>query len=76
MNGVGAVAAVALGAAFHTGLASIAACLGAAGAVAIVVAVSIRDSKPEVVTLLLAGVAVTAFTTAALAVLVVRRRRR
>ena len=67
---LGAVAAVALGAAFNTGLASIAACLGAAGAVAIVVAVSIRDSKPEVVTLLLAGVAVTAFTTAALAVLV------
>ena len=39
-------------------------------AVAIVVGVSVRDSLPEVVTLLLAGVAVTAFTTAALAVLV------
>lgn len=67
---LGAVAAVALGAAFNTGIASLAACLGAGGAVAIVVAISIQDAKPEVVTLLLAGVAVTAFTTAALAVLV------
>ena len=67
---LGTVAAVALGGAFNTGFASLAACLGAAGAVAVVVGVSIRDSRPEVVTLLLAGVAVTAFTTAALAVLV------
>lgn len=67
---LGAVAAVALGASFNTGLASLAASLGAAGAVAVVVAVSIRGSRPEIVTLLLAGVAVTAFTTAVLAVLV------
>lgn len=67
---LGTVAAVAVGGAFNTGFASLAACIGAAGAVAVVVAVSVRDSRPEVVTLLLAGVAVTAFTTAALAVLV------
>ena len=42
----------------------------ALGTAAAVVGVSIRDSRPEVVTLLLAGVAVTAFTTEALAVLV------
>ena len=69
-SALGTVAAVALGGAINTGFASLAACLGAAGAVAVVVGVSIRDSRPEVVTLLLAGVAVTAFTTAALAVLV------
>ena len=69
-SALGTVAAVALGGAINTGFASLAACLGAAGVVAVVVGVSIRDSRPEVVTLLLAGVAVTAFTTAALAVLV------
>lgn len=68
--GLGAVVAVGLGASFATPLVSIAACLGAAGALAVVVAVSLRDGRPEVVTLLLAGVAVTAFATAVLAVLV------
>lgn len=67
---LGAVVAVSFGAAFNTPLTSVAACLGAAGATAIVVAVSLHDRKPEVVTLLLAGVAVTAFAGAVLAVVV------
>lgn len=67
---LGAVVAVGFGAAFNTPVTSIAACLGAAGATAIVVAVSLHDRRPEVVTLLLAGVAVTAFAGAVLAVIV------
>ncbi len=67
---LGAVVAVALGATFSTGLTSLAACLGAGIATAVVVAVSLREMRPEVVTLLLAGVAVTAFTGAVLAIIV------
>lgn len=67
---LGAVAAVTLGAAFNTLPAAVAACVGAGIAVVVVVAASLRDMRPEVVTLLLAGVAVTAFAAALLAVLV------
>ena len=66
----GAVVAVGLGAAFNTPMTSVAACLGAAAATAVVVAVSLHDRRPEVVTLLLAGVAVTAFCGAVLAMIV------
>jgi iron complex transport system permease protein len=67
---LGAVVAVGLGASFSTGVTSVAASLGAAAAIAVVVAVSLHEMRPEVVTLLLAGVAVTAFSGAVLAVIV------
>ena len=56
---LGAMAAVAVGASFNTVLTA---------ATVVVVSVSMRDRRPEVVTLLLAGVAVTAFAIAAIAV--------
>lgn len=65
---LGAMAAVAVGASFNTVLTAAIACVGAAIATAVVVSVSMRDRRPEVVTLLLAGVAVTAFAIAAIAV--------
>ena len=67
---LGAVAAAAVGIAFGTLPAGLAATLGAGATMVVVVASSMRDSRPEVVTLLLAGVAVTAFTAALLAVIV------
>jgi iron complex transport system permease protein len=67
---LGAVAAASVGIAFGTLPAGIAATIGAAVAVLIVVAASLHDSRPEVVTLLLAGVAVAAFAGALLAVIV------
>jgi iron complex transport system permease protein len=67
---LGAVAAASVGVAFGTLPAGIAATIGAAIAVMIVVAASLHDSRPEVVTLLLAGVAVAAFAGALLAVIV------
>jgi iron complex transport system permease protein len=66
---LGAVIAVTVGASFNTGLTAAVACIGAAIATVIIVAVSMRDRRPEVVTLLLAGVAVTAFAIAALALM-------
>ena len=67
---LGAVAAASVGVAFGTLPAGLAATIGAAVAVVIVVAASLHDSRPEVVTLLLAGVAVAAFAGALLAVIV------
>ena len=67
---LGAVAAASVGIAFGTLPAGVAATIGAAVAVLIVVAASLHDSRPEVVTLLLAGVAVAAFAGALLAVIV------
>lgn len=67
---LGAVAAASVGIAFGTLPAGVAATIGAAVAVLIVVAASLHDSRPEVVTLLLAGVAVAAFSAALLAVIV------
>ena len=64
------MAAAAVGVAFGTLPAGIAATVGAALAVVVVVAASLRESRPEVVTLLLAGVAVAAFAGALLAVIV------
>ena len=66
---LGAVIAVTVGASFNTVLTAAISCVGAAIATAIVVAVSMRERRPEVVTLLLAGVAVTAFAIAALALM-------
>lgn len=66
---LGAVIAVSIGASFNTVLTAAIACIGAGLATAIIVAVSMRDRRPEVVTLLLAGVAVTAFAIAALALM-------
>lgn len=60
---------MAVGAAYNTLLVSAAACLAAGIATAVVVALATRDRQPEVVTLLLAGVAVTAFSGALLAVI-------
>lgn len=67
---LGAVTAASVGIAFGTLPAGVAATIGAAVAVLIVVAASLHDSRPEVVTLLLAGVAVAAFAAALLAVIV------
>ena len=67
---LGAVAGAAVGIGFGTLPAGLAATLGAGMAMTVVVATSMRDDRPEVVTLLLAGVAVTAFTAALLAVIV------
>ena len=64
------MAAASVGIAFGTLPAGVAATIGAAVAVLIVVAASLHDSRPEVVTLLLAGVAVAAFAGALLAVIV------
>lgn len=66
---LGSVIAVAVGASFNTVLTAAAACIGAAIAMVIIVATSVRDRRPEVVTLLLAGVAVTAFAVAAVALI-------
>lgn len=55
------VAAAAVGIAFGSLGAGVTATVGAALATAVVVAASQHDGRPEVVTLLLAGVAVTAF---------------
>lgn len=66
---LGAVIAVTVGASFNTVLTAAVACIGAGIATVIIVAVSMRDRRPEVVTLLLAGVAVTAFAIAALALM-------
>lgn len=67
---LGAVVAASVGIAFGTLPAGMAATIGAALAVLIVVAASLHDSRPEVVTLLLAGVAVAAFAAALLTVIV------
>ncbi len=64
------VAAAGVGLTFGTLGAGAAATLGAAVAAAVVVLASQHDGRPEVVTLLLAGVAVTAFAGAVLALLV------
>ncbi len=64
------VAAAAVGVAFASVGAGLAATIGAAVAAAVVVLAAQHDGHPEVVTLLLAGVAVTAFAGALLAVLV------
>ena len=66
---LGAVLAVALGASYNSLLTALAASIAAALALVIVGMVAWRDRQPEVVTLLLAGVAVTAFTIAAVSVL-------
>ena len=65
-----AVAGAALGLTFGSLAVGLVATVGAAIAAAVVVAASQNDGRPEVVTLLLAGVAVTAFAGALLAVLV------
>ena len=67
---LGVVAAASIGVAFGSLGAGLAATIGAAIAVIVVVAASLHDSRPEVVTLLLAGVAVTAFAGSLLAVIV------
>lgn len=67
---LGCVAAAGLGVAFGTPAAGVAATAGAAVAVAVVVRAAQYDGRPEVVTLLLAGVAVAAFASALLAVIV------
>ncbi len=67
---LGAVAAAAVGISLGTAASGLVATVGALLAVAVVVAVSLRDGRPEVVTLLLAGVAVTAFVGALVAVIV------
>ncbi len=67
---LGGVAAVSLGASFNTAFSALGACAGGAIALAVVTSISIRNRVPEVVTLLLAGVAVTAFAGALLTVLV------
>lgn len=64
------VAAAGVGLTFGSLGAGAAATIGAAVAAAVVVLASQHDGRPEVVTLLLAGVAVTAFAGAVLAVLV------
>ncbi len=66
---LGAVVAVIIGSSFNTVLTAAIACIGALVATVIVLTVAMRDRKPEVVTLLLAGVAVTAFAIAVLAML-------
>jgi iron complex transport system permease protein len=67
---LGVVAAASIGVALGSLGAGLAATIGAAAAVVVVVAASFHDSRPEVVTLLLAGVAVTAFAGSLLAVIV------
>jgi iron complex transport system permease protein len=67
---LGAVVAASVGISFGTLPAGVAATIGAGVAVLVVVAASLHDSRPEVVTLLLAGVAVAAFAGALLAVIV------
>ncbi len=67
---LGVVAAASVGVAYGTLGAGAAATVGAAIAVVVVVAASLHDKRPEVVTLLLAGVAVTAFAGSVLAVIV------
>lgn len=64
------VAAAGVGIAFSSLGAGVAATVGAAAAAVIVILASQHDGRPEVVTLLLAGVAVTAFAGALLAMLV------
>ncbi len=66
---LGAVVAVAVGSSYNSLLTSAIACLVAIVGLAVVVAVSWRGGQPEVVTLLLAGVAVTAFTIALVSVI-------
>jgi iron complex transport system permease protein len=67
---LGAVLAASVGIAFGTFPAGLAATVGAAAGTAVVVLFARHDGRPEVVTLLLAGVAVAAFAGAVLAVLV------
>ncbi len=67
---LGCVAGAALGVPFGTVGAAVAATIGAALAMTLVVSVSTRDGRPEVVSLLLAGVAVSAFAAALVAILV------
>ncbi len=67
---LGCVVGAALGLSFGSAYAGLAATVGASLAIALVVSASMRDRRPEVVTLLLAGVAVAAFASAAVAVLV------
>lgn len=67
---LGCVAAAAVGLTFGTLAAGLAATAGAAAATAVVILAARHDGRPEVVTLLLAGVAVTAFAGALLAMVV------
>ena len=67
---LGAAAAIALGLGFATIGATSAAVIVALVAIAVVLGVSMSDGRPSVVTLVLAGVAVTAFATAAVTVVV------
>lgn len=67
---LGAVVAASVGIAFGTLPAGLAATVGAAAGTAVVVLFARHDGRPEVVTLLLAGVAVAAFAGAVLAVIV------
>ena len=67
---LGAAAAIALGLGFATIGATTAAVIVALVAIAVVLGVSMSDGRPSVVTLVLAGVAVTAFATAAVTVVV------
>lgn len=67
---LGAAIAIGAGAAFATVPATAVAVAVALIAIAIVLAVSMSDGRPQVVTLVLAGVAVTAFATAAVTVVV------
>jgi iron complex transport system permease protein len=67
---LGSVLAATVGISFATLGSAAAATVGAAGATALVVWASVREGRPEVVTLLLAGVAVSAFAAAVVAMLV------
>ncbi len=67
---LGCVAAATVGVAFGTLGAGVAATIGAGAAMAVVVWASTRDGRPEVVTLLLSGVAVAAFAAALVSIAV------
>lgn len=67
---VGAAGAAALGIGYHSFPLALVATVTAAIAIAIATRAATRDGRPEVVTLLLAGIAVTAFASALLSVIV------
>lgn len=67
---LGSVAAAAVGVAFGSFTSAVAATVAAGAATAIVVWASLRDGRPEVVTILLSGIAVSAFAAAVVAMAV------
>lgn len=67
---VGAAGAAALGIGYHSFALALVATVAAAVAIAIATRAATRDGRPEVVTLLLAGIAVTAFASALLSIIV------